>query len=745
MRAIAAAFLLGAVAASVLADAAAVSDRPSLANDQVEILFDSSSGRLMSLTDRRNGHNFIEETNRRPLWTVFLRDAATTAVLPSDASSFRWKNSPEKLELTWENTGEAGLRVTAIVGLGNGHPASEWRIRVEGLTVREIESVRFPIIGSIARQNDESVAVPVWMGEATGTPREALKGRRREWEYPGSLSLQCLAYYRPDGPGLYVSSDDASALGKRFAVAGSDDEDLALEVIHVPHEGDIRDGVYATPYDVEVHLFEGDWFTAAESYRDWALRQRWASDSRLMNGMVPDWVRDTGLWVWNRGRSQGVLEPAAALQEAAGLPVSVFWHWWHGCAYDIGFPDYFPPREGAESFVNAMNAAHERGLHAMVYINQRLWGMTTASWTAENAERFAVKGPNGAIRPEVYNTFTKSPCVAMCMGTSFWRDKYAGLATTASREYHVDGIYMDQACLSLPCYDATHGHPLGGGRYWIDGFRALTSTIRTERGNIALAGEGCGETWLPYLDLMLTLQVSKERYSGPGDWEPIPFFQAVYGGKAIFYGNYSSLTMPPYDELWPRDFAPKEPLKLLDRKFSTQFRLEQARAFAWGLQPTLANFQPEHLKERAEEMQFVFHLARLRQRALKFLQYGTMLRPPAIESPEIEFDLSRLSIYAGQQEGLKEFRASHPAVLASAWQAEDGNIGVVLVNVSESDQHLSVRVDSETYPLAANPRVYRLMESGRESIDFVDGNPLRIDITTPAKNAQIIEIQPNRD
>ena len=32
----------------------------------------------------------------------------------------------------------------------------------------------------------------------------------------------------------------------------------------------------------------------------------------------------------------------------------------------------------------------------------------------------------------------------------------------AIRELGVDGIYMDQACSSLSCFDATHGHPLGG-------------------------------------------------------------------------------------------------------------------------------------------------------------------------------------------------------------------------------------------------------------------------------------------
>ena len=46
----------------------------------------------------------------------------------------------------------------------------------------------------------------------------------------------------------------------------------------------------------------------------------------------------------------------------------------------------------------------------MVYMNQRAWGMTTRSWTNEAAERFAVKGEDGKVHPEVYNTFTSQPC-----------------------------------------------------------------------------------------------------------------------------------------------------------------------------------------------------------------------------------------------------------------------------------------------------------------------------------------------
>ena len=40
--------------------------------------------------------------------------------------------------------------------------------------------------------------------------------------------------------------------------------------------------------------------------------------------------------------------------------------------------------------------------------------------------------------------------------------------------------------------------------------------------------KAAAKSWLPYLDLMLSLQVSKERYAAPDGWETIPFFHAVY-------------------------------------------------------------------------------------------------------------------------------------------------------------------------------------------------------------------------
>jgi hypothetical protein len=679
--------------------AAVAEAQPQIGNAGLRLAFDAQRGQLVSFVDLRKGHDFIGANPEGGIWR--LDPPATVPggpIVPGDAREFHWQRRGEQnaIELVWEgfeSRRAPDLRVVVNVALDANEPMSRWRIAVEGLAAMQPSAVHFPRVSCIREQDDERLAVPVWMGEQTSKARDLLcgdgDGKRLEWENPGTLSMQCLTLYRPNGPGFYAACDDTAGFAKRFAMFGEKERAIGFDLTQVIERGPEDRTRYESPYTVTLGAVEGHWFHAAETYRAWALEQPWAKQSRVKSGAVADWVAKTGLWVWNRGRSGDVLDPALALQEQAHLPVSVFWHWWHGCAYDTGFPEYLPPREGADAFQHALRRAQDAGVHALVYMNQRLWGMTTRSWTEEQAERYAVKGPDGAVHPEVYNTFTHAPCASMCMGTEFWRNKYAGLAVEAVNELGVDGIYMDQACSSLTCFDPAHGHPLGGGTYWMNGFRLLQADIRERTAasrQVVLAGEGCGEAWLPYLDAMLSLQVSMERYAEPGAWEPIPFFHAVYHGYGVFYGNYSSLTMPPYDDLWPPEQAPKEPIKLLDRKFSTQFRLEQARAFVWGQQPTIANFRPAQLTERAEEMAYVLRLAKLRSQALKYLQDGTMLCPPTVAVPEETLEMSRLSIYAGQGGALRQYRKNYPAVLASLWRAADGAVALVVANIAERPQ-----------------------------------------------------------
>ena len=730
-----------------------------LSGNGLRVGIEQQGGRLLEVSDEKAKRNLVGSEGGA-LWELeFLPGKGLKVLRPEQAKSFRGervgRGRAQRLELAWGEfnlTAAPRLRVLVTIGLEEKRPVSRWRISVDGLGDLGLHQVRFPRLLKMPRQENEVLAVPVWLGQQTRNARELLCGldgaHRLEWAYPGLLSLQCLAFGAPGGPGLYLACDDAAAFRKSFAFFGDGLDNISCELVHLPEKADRPTGCWTLPYAVRVGALTGDWVTAAEWYRGWATNQAWAKASRLSRGAVPDWVLQTGAWVWNRGRSPEVLSPALALERSLNLPVSVFWHWWHGCAYDAGFPEYLPPREGAEPFKVALAAAHERGAHALLYMNQRLWGMTTRSWVEEGAARFAVKGPDGKIKPEIYNTFTQTPCASMCLGTEFWRNKYAELAERAVRELGADGIYMDQACTSLACYDAAHGHPIGGGTYWMKGFRLLAEDIRRRcdapagersRPPVVLAGEGCGEAWLPYLDLMLSLQVSRERYAEWDGWETIPFFQAVYHAYAVTYGNYSSLTMPPYDELWPAASAPKEPLKLLERKFSRQFLLEQARAFVWGQQPTIANFLPGQLEQRPEEMEYLMRLARIRNRATKYLLHGTFLRPPELHAPEATLDMSRLSIYAGQRGGLTAFQDRYPLVLAGAWRAPDGDVALALASIADEPLDLSFNLDAEYYQAPRGRRIYRMDEAERKQIGRIAANGSALKLNLPPRGVCILE------
>ena len=711
---------------------------------------DTATGTLRELVQLPGGTNqLIGGEQPFALWQVSLHDGEKSLEIGADRAGppqiQRLAERRPGLRLVWEKVaaGREAIRVEVEVRLGQQETSlGRWEILIGKPQAMRITHVRFPRVPGIKPMENEVLAVPMAMGGMMSGPRRFLEGRdgkehRLSWDYPHRLSLQCVAYYQPDGPGFYAACDDPEGYAKTFGLWGDREKRVHFEIVHHPEQEAAEVAQYKIPYAVVLGTFCGDWSTAAQRYRESAGARAWAERGRLRRGQVPAWVRETGVWVWNRGRSGGVLPPAAELAKHVKTPVSVFWHWWHDCPYDAGFPEYLPPREGAAPFKAAMEVAHREGLHVLPYMNQRLWGMNTRSWKAEGAEAFAVKGVDGKIHPEVYNIFMNAPCVPMCLGTDFWRAKYAGMAREVIRNLKADGIYMDQACIGTNCYDPRHGHIVGPGRYWYDGFGLLALGIRdrcTGAGPVVLAGEHCGEAWLPYLDLMLSLSVSEERTAGGRrPWEVIPFFSAVYHTSVICYGSYGSLVYPPYDERWPAEKAPPERLTLLDRKFSRQFMLEQARSFVWGLQPMIPNFLPNQFVDRREEIDYLTRAARTRVRALKYLIHGTWLREPAIDVPQREIDIAKIGTYIKLAASTKRC----PMALAGAWRAADGDVGIALASID--DQKLSFRlpVDRKAYGLPERCAVYRIDESGRHRVGVSSGADLEIEL--PPRAVWVLE------
>lgn len=701
---------------------------PALENARVRLVFDAESGWPVSMTDLASGEEMLADCV--PLWEVRDRQ---DSLIREDARFLGYRHRPNGLRLSWKTA--SGIRVQALACLSPEDSLLHWSLSVAGLEPGS--SVRYPIL-DFRKMEHEDFAFASWLGRVERDPRRGLGPDkpliRFNAESPGALSMQLIASYdRESGHGLYLASNDSLAFTKTFTVE-LDSAKTRFYLTHYPAiDGPSKN--WDPGYAVITGPFRGDWLTAAQLYRRWAVQQRWCRESRLAQHRIEDWALGTGLWVWNRGRSENVLPEALHLQETSGLPVSVLWHWWCNCAHDDDFPYYLPPREGAEPFRDAVRSASDQGVHALVYMNSFEWGTSTPEW--EEAKPFALKRQDGSFREYTSNTFTGHTIAAMCLRNGFWTDRYVATADTVLREYGIGGIYMDEACTNLRCYDPSHGHSIGGGNYWVEDFNGLASRIRAQAGRTVLAGEGSGEDWIPSLDLFLTLGVSRERYIG-GDAEPIPLFQAVYHDYAITFGSYSSLVYPPFDERWKVAVRPEGCETLLPERFNLQFRMEQARALVYGMQPSIANYHAFLDQARSREMDFALLLARTRMRYLDYLLYGCMERVPAMTVPTAQANISKVSIYARDGQSAARITKEVPLLYTGMWRSPEGGLALFIVNIGEESLPVTFTLDPALYGLPASCQAFMTTDDNRVVLSETNAGPLRVSTTIPARSIRVL-------
>ena len=95
-----------------------------------------------------------------------------------------------------------------------------------------------------------------------------------------------------------------------------------------------------------------------------------------------------------------------------------------------------------------------------------------ASFT--NALPYTCKKPDGSCH--TYRCGHNGNVLArMCPTTELWKKTVAENTKRLFEELGVGCVYLDQISYSLPqpCHDASHGHPLGGGEFWMQDYREL--------------------------------------------------------------------------------------------------------------------------------------------------------------------------------------------------------------------------------------------------------------------------------
>lgn len=467
------------------------------------------------------------------LWHLKFRRGLKGEMVDLDnrtAQPGRCVRTDDGLRFAWErlDVGEEKgvVDVVCDVAWSKSEHQFEFRLKVANRsTTWGLWTTEYPCLGEAVPPGEGDALVPGgnWGGRLLKNHRGSVRN-----DYPaGWTPMQFMAFNRGEA-GVYVAAHDGAARPKTLRV--SDAQDVSFEMT-VEHAGLPGTGV-ASDFPVVVAPYAGDWWQAAKKYRAWALRQPWtAKGPAAARADYPKRLLENGFWLQLDGDPETVeRQLTATLDRVKGrMPLGVHWYQWHQIPFDNSYPEYKPARKG---FEEAAQRLKDKGVLVMPYINGRLWDRDIPSF--EQARPFATKKADGEPYFETYGSGRW--LAPMCPATACWQNRMSGITTWLMDDCHVGAIYLDQIGAANPaiCFDAGHGHPIGGGRHWVDGYRKLLTPIHAKAAaqQVVLTTENTAEPYMDNIDAYLTWSPCTE--------EDRPVLPAVYGDYTTYFSSNQS-------------------------------------------------------------------------------------------------------------------------------------------------------------------------------------------------------------
>jgi len=591
------------------------------------------------------------------------------------------------------------VQVTLDLPAGSG--IGLWWIRVTNDSKQYgVWDTEFPRLGGFLKSGEYDIAFPgfnqgngaTW-GHLTKNCSDELTG---EYLYP-SMPMQFFCASKGDSS-VYVATHDPKAWFKRFGIHPG----KKLWISTIAENTGLPGTGYTAPFPVALGIYRGGWMEGCKIYRTFAQTVPWMKEGKLsQRESVPQNFKDVGLWMRVNeyiGPADGTIEqknkPLLDAQKYFGVPLAAHWYQWHEIPFDVHYPNYFPTKPGIPEQARDL-VSH--GILTMPYINGRIVDISNSDFIRDYLP-YAAKDRQGRPFIETYAV----PSAVMCPYTEFWQDKVTEIVRRIVDEVGVDSVYIDQISAEGPklCFDPSHGHPLGGGSWWVEGYEKMLEKIQQvchrEGRNVSITSELPVEAYLNGLDGYLVWLLHQGR--------EIPMLTSVYSGYTLYFGSRARF-----------------------ENGDLSWIFVQGRTFLWGSQcgwMGLEIFQKEHEKKA----DFLKQAGQYRVACRNYLTYGELV--DTFDSPELT--------KADGQANITEF----PVVQGTLWKAESNSLAVLMVNYLDQVKNIEFTIRPAKYGLS-DVKGFKIRPIRPVPVDEVrleDSDQIQLKETLQAQEIRALEI-----
>jgi len=603
----------------------------------------------------------------------------------------------------------------------------------------EIRRVIFPYIGGIqsmgSSSTDNLLSIPEREGYVVQNATGSILKDPISLQYPGSLSMQYVYWYEEGRGGIYMAMQDNQSNYKGLELLKASSNAYSFDWYQYGANITLGNSYEMSYFAMFKGVVGADWSAGAQVYQDWALKQWYVSAGTVAQRTdIPAWVKNLD-FVWgteeyatNQTTDQIYLEGTPSSQMGAFmgqvrsmLPnanIMLYWSGWNQQGFDRGYPDFFPPRDGAQAFKQAINATHALGIKVMLYLNGRLVDDTTPVYN----QRLPYLTVNQTGFPDsvTYDNGTLTGGIP-APTTAWWVNEVVNFTVTAVKDYGADGVFLDQNTVASPQLDmsTTHGHLPGGGSWWWQAesnlLENVTSAIHRYNPQAIVSSENVNEVYIRDVALF-------QSYDWEYDFENLyplgfaaPLFAYVYHGYTL---QYTAYVLP----FGVRDYSEGSYLQGVAQSI--------ADGYIPGVSTSLAPSDVWWFTRQSKNV--IETIVSERQAFKQFFDYGTTPRHPLFQTSS--------SFFMGAPVFVRNLTA--PAINSGAFQLPDGREALVLANMAGGRA-----TESGSFPdglVAQSNQTFLVTEAlgNKTTSIFLIKGSAPFDVTIPPLSVETLTLEP---